>query len=89
MALVMASVDSPEEAQEARDAGLRYFRVRLQGEALAPREFVCPASEEAGNRTDCATCGACSGTQRAAQASPVIVAHGSGKLSKFIAIRSA
>jgi hypothetical protein len=90
-ALVMASADSPREAQEAQADGWRTFRVRLADESLAPREFVCPASEEAGKRTDCASCGACSGTKGPGdrRASPVIVAHGSGKLSKFIAIRSA
>ena len=87
-ALVMASVDNPEEAQEARRQGLRYFRIRTADEALDAREFVCPASEEAGKRTDCATCGACSGTQRAGQASPVIVVHGA-KARRYIAIRAA
>lgn len=86
-ALVMASADTLQEAQEARAKGLRYFRIRLATEPLQAREFVCPASEEAGKRTDCASCGACNGTQREAQASPVIVVHGS-KARRFEAQRA-
>jgi hypothetical protein len=84
----MASADTPEEAQMAQQDGWRTFRIRLQGEDLAAREFVCPASEEAGKRTDCATCGACDGAQRGtSKANPVIYAHGA-KARRFIAIRS-
>lgn len=74
--LCMASVDNPMEAQQAQQAGKRYFRIRLATEALAPREFVCPASEEAGKRKTCATCGACNGSEKATAGSPVIIAHG-------------
>jgi hypothetical protein len=86
-ALVMASADSLAEAQEARARGMRYFRIRSADEALQAREFVCPASEEAGKRTSCAACRACSGTQRTGQASPVIVVHGT-KAGRFHAQRS-
>jgi hypothetical protein len=88
MALVMASCDTPEEAQLARAQGLRYFRVRTPDEALVDREFTCPASAEAGKRTECAQCKACDGTSRPGQASPVIVAHGI-HARKYFAIRSA
>lgn len=75
--LCMASADSLEEAQEAREAGWRTFRVRAEAEPLeAKREFVCPASKEAGYRTDCASCRACMGVAAKAKASPVIIAHG-------------
>lgn len=84
-ALCMASVDSAAEAQQARSMGLRYFRVRAAGETLQAREFMCPASDEAGKRTTCAQCGACNGSAKASAASPVIVAHGS-KARRFIAI---
>lgn len=86
--LTMASVDNPEEAQDAQGRGLRYFRIRVEGEALAQREFVCPASEEAGKRKTCATCGACDGSERGGKASPVIVVHG-GKAGRYMAQRAA
>jgi hypothetical protein len=74
--LTMASVDNVAEAQQARASGLRYFRIRLATEALQEREFVCPASEEAGKRKLCDTCGACNGTTKSTGASPVIIVHG-------------
>lgn len=85
MALVMASVDSETEAVQARDRGLRYFRIRGAQEPIGRREFVCPASDEAGKRTTCAECGACDGSERTGKASPVIVVHGS-KARRFISI---
>lgn len=94
MGLTMASVDDPREAETASAQGLRYFRIRRADEALRPREFVCPASEEANKVRTCATCGACSGTQartahgEAKGGSPVIIVHGA-KASRYIAIRSA
>lgn len=75
--VVMASADSLEEAQEARAAEWRTFRIRTAQEPLEPKaEFICPASAEAGYRTDCATCRACGGLDAKAKASPVIIAHG-------------
>lgn len=86
-ALVMASVDSPVESVGAQALGWRTFRVRTPEQAVQPREFVCPASDEAGKRTTCAQCGACDGAERGAlKASPVIVVHGT-KARRFIAIR--
>jgi hypothetical protein len=74
--ITMASVDNTQEAMEARDMGRRYFRIRSSEEAVNAREFICPASEEAGKTKTCASCGACSGTDRSAKASPVIIVHG-------------
>ena len=88
MALCMASADSPEEATVARAMGWRTFRVRAPSEPLAAREFVCPASKEAGYKTDCASCKACGGTSSRAKASPVIVAHGA-TARRFILTRNA
>lgn len=85
--LVMASADTLQEAQEARSKGLRYFRIRVAGEPLQAREFMCPASEEAGKKTNCAQCGACNGSEKPSAASPVIVVHGF-KARKFSAQRS-
>lgn len=74
--MLMASADSALEALQARAMGYRTFRVRLAGEAVEPREFVCPASNEAGARTTCSACRACGGTRSKARAHPVIIAHG-------------
>ena len=85
--LCMASADSVAEAHEARAQGWRTFRVRAPSEALDAREFVCPASKEAGAKTDCASCRACGGTASKAKASPVIIAHGA-TARRFIVTRS-
>ena len=75
--LTMASADTESEALTARAFGWRTFRVRTADEALtAKAEIVCPASDEAGKKTDCASCRACMGTASKAKASPVIIAHG-------------
>lgn len=75
--LCMASADSPAEGILARAQGWRTFRVRMEGEPVAARlEFICPASNEAGRKTDCASCRACMGSDAKAKASPVILAHG-------------
>jgi hypothetical protein len=89
MRLTMASADNAEEAQAARLANVRYFRIRTADEAVTKGEFVCPASEEAGKKKLCATCGACNGTddKGAAKASPVIIVHGPTK-SRFAAQRA-
>lgn len=80
-ALCMVSADTPNDVAKAKVDGFRYFRIRLADEPLNAREFVCPASEEAGKRKQCADCMACNGTKenRPNQASPVIIAHGSYK----------
>lgn len=85
--LCMASVDDPAEAQEARAAGLRYFRIRTADEPMGAREFVCPASDEAGKRRTCDTCGACNGSEKPTAGSPVIIVHGV-KARRYIALRS-
>ncbi|MFY7951243.1 MAG: hypothetical protein ACOVT5_01935 [Armatimonadaceae bacterium] len=79
-ALCMASVETDGQARAARLQGWRTFRVRAEGQPLAPKlEFICPASAEAGMKTDCASCRACMGTESKAKASPVIIAHGAGR----------
>lgn len=77
-ALCMASVDSAAEANEARAAGWRTFRVRTPGEALSttPREVVCPASDEAGKRLTCERCRLCDGGARSKAPHVAIYAHG-------------
>ena len=77
---LMASADTPLQAQMARAAGWRYFRVRAGAGPLLDGEAVCPASIEAGKRTDCQTCHACDGAvpvaRRATSPNRVIIAHG-------------
>ena len=85
--LCMASADNTAEAEQARAGGMRYFRIRLVSEPLQAREFVCPASEEAGKRALCTDCGACNGTTKSTGASPVIIVHGT-KASRFVTQRA-
>lgn len=74
--LCMASAGTDAERAEAQANGWRTFRVRMSDEPMAPREFACPASEEAGHKVTCADCRACNGTATGRKGSPVIVAHG-------------
>ena len=75
--IAMASVENEDEQQHARRLGWRTFRVRTAGEPTLPNEIVCPASAEGGHAAQCASCGLCCGSQRAAK-SIAIIAHGSG-----------
>lgn len=74
--LCMASVDTPEERDEARALGFRTFRVRTASGSRLEGEVVCPASKEAGFRTTCDKCRACGGLSAKARADIVIQAHG-------------
>lgn len=75
--LAMASADCAEDAEEAHRLGWRTFRVtRTADEPSVGRETVCPASEEAGRKLTCETCGACSGAASGRRGSIRIVAHG-------------
>jgi hypothetical protein len=75
----MTSVESKSEAQEAWLQGQRTFRVvASERDLVKGREILCPASEEAGKRTDCAKCGLCAGASIKAK-SVAIVAHGTSK----------
>jgi hypothetical protein len=72
---IMASVDTPAEQVEARNAGWRTFRTRLASEPLMPGEIACPASEEGGSRKTCDRCLLCRGGKGPSVA---IIAHGQG-----------
>jgi hypothetical protein len=81
---VMASCDNAADYLEAKAAGYRTFRVRTAAEALRDREVICPASAEAGFKTNCAACRACGGTGAKARADIAIVVHGAaGKVNLF------
>lgn len=72
----MASVDSPEERDEAKAKGWRTFRVRDEGDPLLPGEIQCPAAIESEYRRNCETCGACSGGMFSGKYDVSIVRHG-------------
>lgn len=81
--LYMQSADSAAEAATAWQSGRRTFRVLSDiSQLIAGREILCPASIEAGKRTDCFNCQLCSGSAVKAK-SIAIVAHGNG--SKYVA----
>ena len=79
----MASADSEADRVEAKAAGWRTFRVRVPGAPKLEREAVCPASEEAGKKLQCADCMACGGNT-GRRGDIVITVHGlSHKVVKF------
>jgi hypothetical protein len=85
--LVMASVDSADEARHATELGMRYFRVSI-GVDKAPKEVTCPASIEGGRKTTCDSCMLCGGTSKAAR-SIVIADHAAGHAKRVITLRAA
>lgn len=73
----MASADSVEEAESAQAKGYRTFRVGSKAESIVKgKEFLCPASAEAGKKTNCAACLACGGLSSPNRASVFIPVHG-------------
>lgn len=77
--LVMASADSEDDVDGARILGYRTFRVRRADAPMVADEISCPASEEAGKRTQCDKCGLCAGTSARTPKTIAIIAHGTGK----------
>jgi len=77
----MASVDTALEAELASAKGYRYFRVTHRGEVKRAGEVVCPASDEMGKKTDCASCRACGGFASKARAHITIAAHSTGAMA--------
>lgn len=79
--IVMASVESYDDALLASGKGWRTFRTMRPGAQPSAGEFRCPASKEAGYRLDCAACTACGGASRdkgeSQAVSVAITAHGS------------
>lgn len=72
--VLMASVDSLAEREQAQSLGWRTFRVSTDG-APHGREIECPAYTRG---IQCQTCGLCKGTAIGAK-SIVIQVHGAGK----------
>lgn len=82
--LVMASADTAPEATQARQLGMRYFRVSV-GVDKAPREVTCPASAEGGRKTTCADCMLCGGTSK--QARDIVIAdHAVGHQNRALRV---
>lgn len=80
----MISADNAQEAIKAHTQGFRTFRVipiaqwkDAGKDSMIANEILCPASEEAGKRVQCADCRLCNGTKSNAK-SIAIVAHGIG-----------
>jgi hypothetical protein len=59
--LVMASVETLDDARLAQSRGWRTFRTAPAGEQPARGEFACPASVEQGHPLTCEQYGACNG----------------------------
>lgn len=81
----MASVDTAAERLQAKFLGYRTFRVRGEAEARERGEAVCGASREAGHKTNCFDCHACSGTAGKARCDMVIKDHGPMRRSRALA----
>lgn len=73
--MARASADSPEDRRQARMKGYNTFRVMNTAEGRLPGEILCPASKEAGNRTNCETCLLCGGTDNGRTKDVAIFAH--------------
>lgn len=81
----MASADNESEYRKAKELGWRAFRVRMSADdKVLENEFVCPASKEAGVKTNCENCKACMGLSASTKKDPVIIVHGlEHKIAKF------
>lgn len=75
---LMASCDSEKDREEAKALGWATFRVKTASQPRLKGETPCPASEEAGKRLTCLTCGMCCGTSKFTK-DIVINVHGTGK----------
>jgi len=73
---LMASADNAGDRFFARANGFRTFRVKGEDDDLGNSEISCPASKEMGQKTVCAECKACGGTNAKAKVDIAINAHG-------------
>jgi hypothetical protein len=74
--ICMASCETPKEAADAIAKGWRVFYARQEDEKLPAGFFVCPASAEAGKKTDCQHCQSCRGGVNDGKRMPCIKMHG-------------
>ena len=88
--MLMASVESDAEREQARGLGYRCFMVvPAEHDDVPERAMLCAAERER-NPLQCADCGACAGTRLGATTGAVdvfIAAHGTGK--KYVSLQSA
>ena len=76
---IMTSADSLQDAEKAWEKGERSFRVVSSlRDIVKGKEILCPASEEAGKRVQCADCKPCGGASVKGK-SIAIPAHGTSK----------
>lgn len=77
--LLMASCEGTQESRRAQLWGWRTFSTRRPGELPGPDEIVCPAADEAGNKTTCEKCGLCDGARAGGdlRKNIIIAVHGS------------
>lgn len=66
--ILMASVSSEEEFEQAKAKGWKTFRVKNPDDPVLRGETICPASDEAGKVMSCIQCGRCNG-----QSSDVVI----------------
>lgn len=84
----MASVESVDDALQARAQGWRYFRVRPVGSPVLAGEIQCPAAADRQNPIDCNRCGLCDGNTRgSSRPSVTIENHGASAKREAAALR--
>jgi hypothetical protein len=76
--ICMASCETEADRALAKQMGYRTFRIRVKTQTPAAGEIVCPASAEAGYRSNCEKCGACNGVRPGndGRSDVVIAIHG-------------
>jgi hypothetical protein len=77
-AILMASVETPEQRREATALGWRTYRILHETERPARGEITCLAAKERRMRTTCAECLLCDGSARTGQRPDIAIRlHGS------------
>jgi hypothetical protein len=61
---LMASCETEEDRELAKQMGWSTFRVKKPEDPVLPMERPCPASKESGQRMVCYTCGRCTGGKK-------------------------
>lgn len=80
--ILMASVESEQQAQDAQRLGWRPFLALPEDEQVPERAFLCPAERE-DRLVQCVQCGACAGTKMGSRnptaVYPYVPMHGHGR----------
>ena len=80
----MASVDTISDQKMAAREGWRTFRVAPGDSEKLRGEVICPASDEAGHKIDCFTCGACDGRRRPSVKGHIVIAAHGAKTKRYL-----